>query len=55
MFTVAETFSIALSLPSTRAAHAAQVIPVTKSSTRTSPDDSADPQGCPLSNAADDM
>jgi hypothetical protein len=55
MFTVAETFSIALSLPSTFAAHAAHVIPVTKSSTRTSPDDSPGPDDCPLLTAADDM
>jgi hypothetical protein len=55
MFTVAETFSIALSLPSTLAAHAAHVIPCTKSSTRSSPDDSPDSEDCPLPNAADDM
>ena len=38
MFTVAETFSMALSLLSTLAAHAAHVIPCTRSSTRTSPE-----------------
>src|SRR5690242_18286144 len=55
MFTVAETFSIALSLPSTLAAQAAHVIPRTKSSKRTSLDDSPGPGDRPLLNAADDM
>jgi hypothetical protein len=55
MFTVAETFAIALSLPSTFAAQAAHVIPCTRSSTRTSPDDSPDPENRPLLTAADDM
>jgi hypothetical protein len=55
MFTVAETFSIALSLLSTLAAHAAHVIPRTKNSTRTSPGDSPGPGGCPLLTAAADM
>src|SRR5690348_2432147 len=55
MFTVAETFSIALGLPSTLAAQAAHVIPRTKSSKRTSLDDSPGPGDRPLLNAADDM